>query len=105
MGKKRIVLDLSCRKRGDSYYIVTDRWQRFTDVKPDTELLEMLSAHCSEFLVHGVDAEGRSSGMKRDWYRYSENGREFPLLMPEGLGFSRNWNGFGNLETDSLTLQ
>ena len=27
VGKDRLVLDLSCRKKEDAYYIVTDRWQ------------------------------------------------------------------------------
>ena len=29
-GKDHLVLDLRCRKRDDDYYIVTDRWQKFT---------------------------------------------------------------------------
>src|SRR5216684_1485186 len=32
IGKERLVLDLSCRRRGADYVVVTDRWQRFTDV-------------------------------------------------------------------------
>ena len=28
-----IVLDLSCRKKEDGYYVVTDRWQQFTDMR------------------------------------------------------------------------
>src|SRR5208282_1074779 len=31
-GKDRLVLDLSCRKRGEDYSVVTDRWQKFTEV-------------------------------------------------------------------------
>lgn len=31
VGKEKLVLDLSCRKRNDGYYIVTDRWQKFTN--------------------------------------------------------------------------
>ena len=30
-GKENLVLDLSCRKKDGKYYIVTDRWQKFTD--------------------------------------------------------------------------
>ena len=33
VGKEHLVLDLSCRKRDGAYYIVTDRWQKFTEVK------------------------------------------------------------------------
>lgn len=62
VGRDRLVLDLSCRKLGDDYYIVTDRWQKFTDVCLNRETLDGLSGSCSEFLVHAVDAEGRRSG-------------------------------------------
>ena len=62
VGKERLVLDLSCRKRGDGYYIVTDRWQKFTDVRLNEETLDRLADSCSEFLVHAVDSEGRRNG-------------------------------------------
>ena len=32
IGKQRLVLDLSCRRRGEAYFVVTDRWQKFTDL-------------------------------------------------------------------------
>src|SRR2546425_3691510 len=31
-GKERLVLDLSCRRQDHEYQVVTDRWQRFTDL-------------------------------------------------------------------------
>lgn len=65
VGKERIVLDLSCRKKEDgNYYIVTNRWQTFTDVKISTDLLDRLGEFCDEFLVHGVDVEGKASGVE-----------------------------------------
>lgn len=64
IGRKHIVLDLSCRKRGDDYYIVTDRWQKFTDEKLNHELLIRLSGYCDEYLIHAVDVEGKVSGIE-----------------------------------------
>lgn len=63
VGKNRLVLDLSCRKRGDKYYVVTDRWQNFTELVVNQETLETFSAHCAEFLVHAVDVEGLCRGI------------------------------------------
>ncbi len=63
VGRQRLVLDLSCRKRDAAYWVVTDRWQRFTDVSITRETLAQLSEHCAEFLVHGVDGEGRRLGI------------------------------------------
>ncbi|MBA0776576.1 hypothetical protein Gotri_011557 [Gossypium trilobum] len=59
IGKQRLVLDLSCRKKEDKYAIVTDRWQKFTDVYLDEEVLTFLARFADEFLVHGVDVEGK----------------------------------------------
>lgn len=64
VGKERIVLDLSCRKKENFYYIVTNRWQTFTNVKVTISLLDQLSDYCDEFLIHGVDVEGKSSGVE-----------------------------------------
>src|SRR5579871_4883382 len=58
IGKDRLVLDLSCRKREGNYYVVTDRWQKFTDLAITGEILRKLAASCAEFLVHAVDVEG-----------------------------------------------
>ena len=66
-GREHLVLDLSCRKREDgAYYIVTDRWQTFTDEKLTPELMGKLGAYCDEFLIHGVDVEGKSAGVPED---------------------------------------
>lgn len=66
VGREHLVLDLSCRKREGGYYIMTDRWQRFTDEIVSEELLDELSGYCSEFLVHAVDAEGRNRGIEEE---------------------------------------
>lgn len=63
VGKERLVLDLSCRRRDKDYYIVTDRWQKFTNVRLTPRLLEELSRYCDEYLIHGVDVEGRRAGI------------------------------------------
>jgi phosphoribosylformimino-5-aminoimidazole carboxamide ribotide isomerase len=66
VGRDRLVVDLSCRKRGDSYYVVTDRWQKFTDTKITPETLNYFSRFCFEFLVHAADVEGRCQGIAED---------------------------------------
>ena len=63
VGRQRLVLDLSCRWRGHGYFVVTDRWQRFTDLQVSAETLALLAASCDEFLVHAVDVEGKCMGI------------------------------------------
>ena len=66
IGKSRLVLDLSCRKRGDDYFVVTDRWQKFTELTVSEETLRMLSESCAEFLIHAVDVEGLCQGIDQE---------------------------------------
>jgi phosphoribosylformimino-5-aminoimidazole carboxamide ribotide isomerase len=66
VGRDRLVLDLSCRKRGDDYFIVTDRWQRFTDVRICQETLADFAGSCAEFLIHAADVEGKCAGVEVD---------------------------------------
>lgn len=63
VGREHIVLDLSCRRRDDEYYIVTDRWQKFTETIINEDTLNGLAEHCDEFLIHAVDVEGKSAGI------------------------------------------
>jgi phosphoribosylformimino-5-aminoimidazole carboxamide ribotide isomerase len=64
VGKDHLVLDLSCRKKADGhYYVVMDRWQKFTDLRVDEASLAKLAASCDKFLVHGVDVEGTQLGI------------------------------------------
>lgn len=70
IGKEKLVLDLSCRRKvGDAtgdYYVVTDRWQTYTDVALNESTLQMLGSYCDEFLVHGVENEGKRCGILED---------------------------------------
>ena len=63
VGREHLVLDLSCRKKEDAYYVVTDRWQKFTQQQVTLELMEKLGSFCDEFLVHAVDVEGKANGI------------------------------------------
>jgi phosphoribosylformimino-5-aminoimidazole carboxamide ribotide isomerase len=65
-GKEQLVLDLSCRRRGDEYLVVTDRWQEYTELAVEKASIEKLAESCAEFLVHGVDVEGKRLGIEED---------------------------------------
>lgn len=65
-GKEHLVLDLSCKKTENGYYIMTDRWQKQTDTQLSTEAMEQLSAYCDEFLIHAVDVEGKNNGIEEE---------------------------------------
>ena len=63
IGRRRLVLDLSCRVREGRYFVVTDRWQTFTHTVLSGESFQSLALQCDEFLVHAVDVEGLCRGV------------------------------------------
>ena len=66
VGSEHIVIDLSCRRKEDEYYIVTDRWQKYTETKLTEETMEFFADYCDEFLVHAVDVEGKAGGIEEN---------------------------------------
>ena len=86
VGRKRLVLDLSCRKQQGRYYIVTDRWQKFTREAVTPQLLERLSLLCDEFLIHAVDVEGKASGIETELVRILARMEGCPITYAGGVG-------------------
>jgi phosphoribosylformimino-5-aminoimidazole carboxamide ribotide isomerase len=84
VGTHRLVLDLSCRYRSGAYWVVTDRWQRFTEVRVERDTLERLSVYCDEFLVHGVDVEGTRVGIEVDLVRLLGDHSPLPVTYAGG---------------------
>lgn len=96
VGKEHVVLDLSCRKKDGDYYIVTNRWQTFTNVKIEPTILEQFSKYCDEFLVHGVDVEGKSSGVELDLVRLLAEWNGIPITYAGGIGSMDDLREFEN---------
>ena len=86
VGREHLVLDLSCRKRDDKYYITTDRWQKFTEEELTIELLHKLESWCDEYLIHGVDVEGKASGTEEDLVRMLAAWNGLPITYAGGIG-------------------
>lgn len=85
VGREHLVLDVSCKKRTGSYYIVTDRWQRETDIKIAPALFEELSVYCDEFLIHAVDVEGKREGMEEELLRELAKWQGIPITYAGGV--------------------
>ncbi len=86
VGKEHLVLDLSCRKKDDQYYIVTDRWQKFTDHVVNLETLELLRNYCSEYLIHAVDVEGKARGIEEPLAALLGSWDGIPITYAGGVG-------------------
>jgi phosphoribosylformimino-5-aminoimidazole carboxamide ribotide isomerase len=97
-GKERLVIDLSCRRRGAGWNVAINRWQTVTEVRIDEVLLASLSLHCAEFLIHAADVEGRQQGM--DWELVELLGRISPIPTTYAGG-ARDLSDLDRLERES----
>jgi len=84
VGRDRLVLDLSCRRRDNAYYVVTDRWQKFTNLQLSADTFADLAGHCAEFLVHAVDVEGLCQGMDLELVRHLAGWCPLPVTYAGG---------------------
>ena len=102
VGKEHIVLDLSCRRKNGKYYVVTNRWQTFTDVEVNKELLTKLSAYCDEFLIHGVDVEGKASGVEMDLVKLLASWNGLSITYAGGIGSMEDLQEFERISEGKL---
>ncbi len=85
VGKKRLVLDLSCKKKDSEYFVVTDRWQNFTEFKINAENIDKLSSLCDEFLIHAADVEGMQSGIDTELVDLLSGITDTPITYAGGI--------------------
>jgi len=76
---------LSCRKKDGKYYVVIDRWQTFTNLEVNLDTLEILSNYCDEFLVHGVDVEGKKQGVEEKLLNVLKGFTKIPITYAGGI--------------------
>ncbi len=86
VGREHLVLDLSCRKKDDQYYIVTDRWQKFTNVTVTLDTLRHLAGYCDEFLIHAADVEGKCQGIEEPLVQLLGEFTDIPVTYAGGVG-------------------
>lgn len=84
-GRENLVLDLSCRMKDGDYYIVTDRWQKYTDVILNEKTMDELASYCDEFLIHAVDVEGKANGIEQKLVKMLGNWNKLPVTYAGGV--------------------
>lgn len=85
VSKDKLVIDISCRKKQEDYYVVTDRWQTFTDFKVTPENIKLLESYCDELLVHGVDVEGKQQGIDIELIELLADNTSIPTTYAGGI--------------------
>lgn len=63
VGKERLVIDLSCRRKDRGWTVAMNRWQTLTELDVTAGTLDSLAPFCDEFLIHAADVEGLCGGI------------------------------------------
>lgn len=85
VGKERLVIDLSCRKREGKWFVVTDKWTKFSDFEVNADSIQMIEQYCDELLIHAVDVEGKRSGMQEELVIDLANWTTIPTTYAGGV--------------------
>lgn len=102
VGREHVVIDLSCRQREGRYYIVTNRWQTFTNVCLTKAVMDEIAGYCDEFLVHGVDVEGKVAGVDEHLAVLLASHDCRPVTYAGGIGSMEDLKRFALLTDDKV---
>ncbi|KAF8309355.1 Phosphoribosylformimino-5-aminoimidazole carboxamide ribotide isomerase [Clavulina sp. PMI_390] len=84
VGKEKLVVDISCRKRENGWIVAMNKWQTLTDMEVTKETLDMLSEFCSEFLIHAADVEGLCQGIDEELVQFLGDNVNIPTTYAGG---------------------
>ena len=85
IGKEKITIDLSCKKKDNSYYIAFNKWQTLSNMKLNVALFSFLKDYCSEFLIHAVDVEGKQNGIDKNLVDFLIANSPLPTVYAGGI--------------------
>lgn len=102
IGKEKLVLDLSCRKRDGKWYVVTDKWTKFSDFEVNAQSIKEIEEYCDELLIHAVDVEGKRSGMQEDLVRDLAEWTSIPTTYAGGVRSIDDLKKFESLSNGKL---
>ncbi|QDQ03291.1 phosphoribosylformimino-5-aminoimidazole carboxamide ribotide isomerase [Lysinibacillus fusiformis] len=85
VGKEHLVIDLSCRMRDGKWFVVTDKWTKFSDFEVNADSIAYIEGFCDELLIHAVDVEGKKGGIQESLVRDLATWASIPTTYAGGV--------------------
>ncbi|TCM95710.1 1-(5-phosphoribosyl)-5-[(5-phosphoribosylamino)methylideneamino] imidazole-4-carboxamide isomerase [Paenibacillus sp. BK033] len=104
VGKDKLVIDLSCKQKDGSWYVVTNQWRTFSSFQVNEANLRELESYCSEFLVHAVDVEGKRTGILESLVKQLADGVTIPTTYAGGARSLEDLELFRRLTDGKLDI-
>ena len=102
VGKEHIVIDLSCRKRDGKWFVVTDKWTKFSDFEVNETSIPYIEQFCDELLIHAVDVEGKRRGMQEELVQDLAKWTTIPTTYAGGVRSLEDLQKFKDLSNGKL---
>ncbi|KGR74474.1 phosphoribosylformimino-5-aminoimidazole carboxamide ribotide isomerase [Ureibacillus sinduriensis] len=104
VGKEHIVIDLSCKKVADKWFVVTDKWTKISDFEVNEASISFIEQYCDELLIHAVDVEGKRSGMQEELVRDLALWTTIPTTYAGGIRSLEDLQKFQSLTKGRLHI-
>lgn len=102
IGKKHLVIDLSCRMRDNKWFVVTDKWTKFSDFEVNAKTIAYIEGFCDELLIHAVDVEGKKGGIQENLVRDLAAWTSIPTTYAGGVRSLEDLEKFKAISNNKL---
>ncbi|WP_155591710.1 phosphoribosylformimino-5-aminoimidazole carboxamide ribotide isomerase [Lysinibacillus cavernae] len=102
IGKKHLVIDLSCKMRDGKWFVVTDKWTKFSNFEVNAKSIAYIEHFCDELLIHAVDVEGKKGGMQESLVRDLATWTSIPTTYAGGVRSIDDLKKFNELSNGKL---
>ncbi|KOY81011.1 phosphoribosylformimino-5-aminoimidazole carboxamide ribotide isomerase [Lysinibacillus macroides] len=102
IGKEHLVIDLSCKMRDGKWFVMTDKWTKFSNFEVNAESIAYIESFCDELLIHAVDVEGKKGGMQESLVRDLAAWTSIPTTYAGGVRSLEDLAKFNDLANGRL---
>ncbi|MDQ0343953.1 phosphoribosylformimino-5-aminoimidazole carboxamide ribotide isomerase [Lederbergia wuyishanensis] len=104
VGKDKLVIDLSCKKKNGKWFVVTNKWTQYSNLEVNSSTIRELEKYCDEFLIHAVDVEGKRSGIQEDLVEQLSKWVSIPTTYAGGVSSIKDLETFYQISNGNLDI-
>jgi len=104
VGKDKLVIDLSCKKKNGKWFVVTNKWTQYSNLEVNSSTIRELEKYCDEFLIHAVDVEGKRSGIQKDLVDQLSKWVSIPTTYAGGVSSIKDLETFYQISNGNLDI-
>jgi phosphoribosylformimino-5-aminoimidazole carboxamide ribotide isomerase len=104
IGKEKLVIDLSCKEKNGKWFVVTNKWTKFSNLEINESTINEIEKYCDEFLIHAVDVEGKRTGIQENLVQHLSKLVSIPTTYAGGVRSIKDLETFYQLSDGKLDI-